>query len=174
MDMRLIRLVVATLVAVACTSAEASLVMHRKLAGEADTTGWYPARSTNGGFSVSLPAQFNDFTVPASKLTNGYEAEIDVVGTQIKDVGKFSASCFRYVGKAPGKDEIIKPFAGKGSTPFKDAYGEGVQLRSKDGYTKVYAIPGRSCLLIVEVYDAEVVTDAVVEQFFSSFEIAAE
>lgn len=174
MNIRLIGLVVTTLLAIACTSAEASLVMHHKLAGEADASGWYLARSTKGGFVVSLPAQFNDFTVTASKLDNGYTAEIDVVGTQIKDVGKFSASCFRYVGKAPGKDEIIAPFAGKGSIPFKDAYGEGVQLRTEDGYTKVYAIPGRSCLLIVEVYDEEVVTDDVVEQFLSSFEIAAD
>lgn len=174
MHMRLTGLVLSALLAAACTSAEASPVMHRKLAGEADASGWYPARSTKGGFAVSLPAQFNDFTVTASRLDNGYEAEIDVVGTQIKDVGKFSASCFRYVGKAPGKDEIVAPFAGKGGTAFKDAHGEGVQLRTDAGYTKVYAIPGRSCLLIVEVYDAEVVTDAVVEQFFSSFEIVAD
>ena len=174
MNLRLIGLVVTTLIATACTNAEAALVMHRKLAGEAGTNGWYLARSTNGGFAVILPAQFNDFTVTASKLDNGYEAEIDVVGTQVKDVGKFSASCFRYVSKAPGKDEIIAPFAGMGSTAFKDAYGEGVQLRTEAGYTKVYAIPGRSCLLIVEVYDAEVVTDAVVEQFFSSFEMPAD
>jgi hypothetical protein len=172
MNMKLVGLAVAMLVATACTSAEASLAMHRKLAGEAGADGWYLAKSTKGGFSVSLPAQFNDFTVTASKLDNGYEAEIDVVGTQIQDVGKFSASCFRYVGKAPGKDRIIAPFSGQGSTPFKDAYGEGVQLRTEAGHTKVYAIPGRSCLLVVEVYDAAVVTDAVVEQFFSSFEIA--
>lgn len=137
MRMRLPGLVLATLLASACTSAEASLVMHRKLAGEADAGGWYPARSTQGGFAVSLPAQFNDFTVPASRLENGYQAEIDVVGTQIKDVGKFSASCFRYVGKAPGRDEIVAPFAGTGSTAFKDAHGEGVQLRTDAGYKGV-------------------------------------
>ena len=174
MNIRLPGLVLASLLATACTSAEASLVMHRKLAGEADANGWYLAQSTQGGFAVRLPAQFNDFSVPVSRLDNGYEAGIDVVGTQIKDVGKFSASCFRYVGKAPGRDEIVAPFAGKGSTAFKDAHGEGVQLRTDAGYTKVYAIPGRSCLLIVEVYDAEVVTDAVVEQFFASFELVSD
>src|SRR5687768_14808922 len=139
MTTKLIALLAATLLATACTSAAASLVMHRKMAGEAGADGWYPARSTKGGFAVSLPAQFNDFTMTASKLDNGYTAEVDVVGTQIQDVGKFSASCFRYIGKAPGRDEIIAPFRQNGSTPFKDAHGEGVLLQTEEGYTKVYA-----------------------------------
>lgn len=155
----------------ACAASQPALVMHRQLAGEAGADGWYLARSTKGGFSVRLPAQFNDFSIPASRQDNGHMAELDVVGTKIQDIGKFTATCIRYLDKAPGKDAILAPFKGMGGTPFKDAQGEGVRVHSPEGDTKVYALPGRTCLLVVEVYDGQVVTAEVVEQFFGSFEL---
>jgi hypothetical protein len=45
-----------------------------------------------------------------------------------------------------------------------------MRVHSPEGDTKVYALPGRTCLLVVEVYDDEVVTAEVVDQFFGSFE----
>ncbi|KQY50356.1 hypothetical protein ASD14_11580 [Lysobacter sp. Root494] len=153
----------------ACMASPPSLVMHRQLAGEAGADGWYMARSTKGGFAVRLPAQFNDFSIPASRQDNGHMAELDVVGTKIQDIGKFSATCIRYLDKEPGKDAILAPFRGMGGTPFKDAHGEGVRVHSPEGATKVYALPGRTCLLVVEAYDDEVVTPDVIEQFFGSF-----
>jgi hypothetical protein len=91
------------------------------------------------------------------------------VGTKIQDIGKFTATCIRYLDKGPGKDAILAPFTGMGGTPFKDAHGEGVEVRAPEGATKVYALPGRTCLLVVEVYDDEVVTPEVIGQFFGSF-----
>src|SRR5688572_32703673 len=116
---------IATVLTTACAASPPSLVMHRKLAGEADADGWYTARSTKGGFSVRLPAQFNDFSIPASRQDNGHMAELDVVGTKIQDIGKFTATCIRYLDKAPGTDAILAPFKRMGGTPFKDAQGEG-------------------------------------------------
>lgn len=157
----------------ACAASQPALVMHRQLAGEAGADGWYLARSTKGGFSVRLPAQFNDFSIPASRQDNGHMAELDVVGTKIQDIGKFTATCIRYLDKAPGKEAILAPFKKMGGVPFKDAQGEGVRVHSPEGGTKVYALPGRTCLLIAEVYDDEVVTPEVIEQFFGSFTLGS-
>jgi hypothetical protein len=157
--------------ATACAASQSSLVMHRQMAGEAGADGWYEARSTKGGFSVRLPAQFNDFSVPASRQDNGHMAELDVVGTKIQDIGKFSATCIRYLDKGPKREAVLAPFKGMGGTPFKDAQGEGMRVNSPEGDTKVYVLPGRTCLLVVEVYDDEVVTADVVDQFFGSFEL---
>jgi len=162
-------MIMAIAMVTACAASQPSLVMHRQLAGEAGADGWYPARSTKGGFSVRLPAQFNDFSIPASRQDNGHVAELDVVGTKIQDIGKFTATCIRYLDKGPGKDAILAPFKGMGGTPFKDAHGEGVDVRAPEGATKVYALPGRTCLLVVEIYDDEVVTPEVIGQFFGSF-----
>ena len=155
----------------ACAASQPTLVMHRQMAGEAGADGWYPARSTKGGFAVRLPAQFNDFSLPASRQDNGHMAELDVVGTKIQDIGKFTATCIRYLDRGPARDTVLAPFKGMGGTPFKDARGEGVRVHSPEGDTKVYALPGRTCLLVVEVYDDDVVTADVVEQFFASFEL---
>jgi hypothetical protein len=38
------------------------VILHRVQAGEPDKTGWCLAQSTGGGFSVSLPGRFNDFS----------------------------------------------------------------------------------------------------------------
>ena len=161
--------ILAMAMATACAASQPSLVMHRQLAGEAGEDGWYLARSTRGGFSVSLPAQFNDFSIPASRQDNGHLAELDVVGTKIQDVGKFTATCIRYLDRAPDRKAMLAPFERMGGTVFKDAHGEGVRVRSPEGETKVYALPGRACLLVVEVYDDAVVTADVIERFFASF-----
>jgi hypothetical protein len=44
-------------------AAAQEMKMHRKQAGEPDASGWMPAASTGGRFSVHLPMKFNDFTV---------------------------------------------------------------------------------------------------------------
>jgi hypothetical protein len=38
------------------------VTMHRSKAGKPDKDGWYEANSTGGGFTVKLPAPFDDFT----------------------------------------------------------------------------------------------------------------
>jgi hypothetical protein len=44
----------------------AGTTIHRFQAGEPDASGWMPATSTEGGFSVRLPLKFNDFTIEES------------------------------------------------------------------------------------------------------------
>ena len=65
----IVTMAVTVAMATACAAAQPTLVMHRQMAGEADADGWYPARSTRGGFSVRLPAQFNDFSFPRRART---------------------------------------------------------------------------------------------------------
>lgn len=44
-------------------------VMHRSGAGQLDATGWTEAKSTEGKFSVRVPAPFDDFTLKNSDET---------------------------------------------------------------------------------------------------------
>ena len=54
--------------------------MHRVQAGEPDAEGWCLARSTRGGFFVSIPHRFNDFSM-STKTKEGVMAQADAVGT---------------------------------------------------------------------------------------------
>lgn len=72
-----------------------SMKMHRTQAGVPDSTGWVLADSTEGGFSVRLPARFNDFTTtdpsPASQVTRAW-----TVGAVTEDGAKLSATRIVY------------------------------------------------------------------------------
>ena len=62
----LLGLVVLSFSSVANVQNQAGTVMHRSGAGQVDSTGWTDAKSTEGKFSVRLPAPFDDFTVKNS------------------------------------------------------------------------------------------------------------
>ena len=62
----LLGLVVLSFSSVANAQNQAGTVMHRSGAGQVDSTGWTDAKSTEGKFSVRLPAPFDDFTVKNS------------------------------------------------------------------------------------------------------------
>ena len=62
----LLGLVVLSFSSVANAQNPAGTVMHRSGAGQVDSTGWTDAKSTEGKFSVRLPAPFDDFTVKNS------------------------------------------------------------------------------------------------------------
>lgn len=47
------------------------VVTHRTAAGDPDESEWYPAVSTDGGYSVSLPNAFNDFTMTMTETGGG-------------------------------------------------------------------------------------------------------
>jgi hypothetical protein len=67
----------------AANPARQPLEMHRSHAGTGDGTGWFSAVSTNGGFKVSLPATFNDFTIRVDDPNIG-ELVTDSLGTEIE------------------------------------------------------------------------------------------
>jgi hypothetical protein len=71
------------------------MTMHRFQAGEPDATGWMPATSTRGAFSVRLPLKFNDFTLDESDR-NGPVLRTFVVGATSQEGIKFVAMRFVY------------------------------------------------------------------------------
>lgn len=64
--------------------------IHRSGAGTLDESGWCHATSTGGGFSVSVPNLFNDFTV-TTKAEDGVEIKLFVLGTRDERMVKFVA-----------------------------------------------------------------------------------
>jgi hypothetical protein len=77
------------------TTLPPGMTMHRFQAGEPDTTGWMPATSTGGAFSVRLPLKFNDFTVDESD-PNAAVLRTFVVGATSQERIKFIATRFVY------------------------------------------------------------------------------
>jgi hypothetical protein len=136
------------------------MVMHRLGAGDPDASGWYLATSTEGGFSVSLPKVFNDFTM-TSKAVDGVEIKIHAVGTLDARGVKFSAMVVR---RADGKfkdDPLEGQAAGfekQGSLKQKRAVAlgamKGIELRvandSSTAVIRLYTAPTMLYQLIVE------------------------
>jgi hypothetical protein len=75
--------------------------MHRLQAGTADASGWYPARSTHGKFSVLMPAKFNDFETVAPHKTTGAPIHLHAVGTQLPNAVKYVVECIEGGDKPP-------------------------------------------------------------------------
>ncbi len=67
------------------TKDDETITKHRFGAGEADASGWYPATSTKGRFSVSLPNRFSDFTTVSSRPF-GVASESYWLGTRLKAI----------------------------------------------------------------------------------------
>lgn len=53
------------------------MTMHRVMAGEPDDSGWYPAHSTRGGFSVRVPTLFSDYTISSTSDKDGVSIQGD-------------------------------------------------------------------------------------------------
>jgi hypothetical protein len=69
--------------------------VHRQSAGTLDASGWTPAKSTEGAFSVKLPLLFNDFTTPESNSTEPVKRTFVVGGDRI-DGARFVAMRVEY------------------------------------------------------------------------------
>ncbi|HJT35935.1 MAG TPA: sulfatase [Pirellulales bacterium] len=83
-------------------AAGVKMIMHRRGAGDLGESGWYHATSTRGGFSVSLPNVFNDFTMTA-KAEDGVDIETFVIGTRDERLVKFTAVAMR---RSDGKFKV--------------------------------------------------------------------
>ena len=138
--------------------------MHRLAAGDLDASGWCLATSTEGGFSVSLPHVFNDFTM-TSKAVDGVEVKIFAVGTLDERGVKFSALA---VHRADDKfkddplEGMAADFEKKGTLKQQRvvALGEmkGIELRvgsrSSSAVTRLYKSDTRLYQLIMEAPDS--------------------
>lgn len=80
------------------SSSATSLVMHRERVGNQDARGWSEAKSSKGGFAVSLPGLFNDFSVNALN-PKGVNVATHIVATLKEAPVKYLASC---IEPAPG------------------------------------------------------------------------
>lgn len=69
-----------------------TLTLHRKSAGTPDSAGWYPAMSTGCGFSVLLPAPYDDLTSSAIDPAGGV-LERHVLSSTTADGARFSVVC---------------------------------------------------------------------------------
>ncbi|MDB5387062.1 MAG: hypothetical protein JWM11_2708 [Planctomycetaceae bacterium] len=156
---------------------------HRVGAGELDESGWCHAASTTGGFSVSLPNVFNDFTM-TPKAEDGVEIKISVVGTLNKNQVKFSAvGTSRPDGKFKVDPLKALPdqFEKRGELKEKHVISlgrmEGIEFRytggSSSGVIRLYKAPTMLYQLIVEapnsIKPADIEADA--KRFLDSFAV---
>jgi len=81
--------------------------IHRQGAGVPDETGWCLARSTEGGFSVRLPAAFNDSTV-TSPADGGAFVSTYLLGTTTDTGARFAA--FK-AQRSDGRINVVSPEA---------------------------------------------------------------
>jgi hypothetical protein len=102
--------------------------MHRMAAGEPDKSGWYPAESTDGRYTVAFPGPFNDFTITA-KATDGTLVNSFVLGMETPEGVKYTVnSISRPDGKFQGsfKDLVEKFEKGDGFKSKKDIELQGI------------------------------------------------
>jgi hypothetical protein len=134
--------------------------IHRLGAGELDESGWCHAASTNGGFSVSLPNVFNDFTMTA-RAEDGVAIKTFAVGTRDERLVKFTAlGISRPDGKFKGDplDSFAEQFVTQSELKEKRliTLGElkGVELkvanRVSSAVFRLYQAPTTLYQLIVE------------------------
>ena len=90
---------------------KAKMLMYRIQAGEVDKDGWYFAKSTPGGFSVRLPAKFNDYSVLVTER-DGKEIKTYMVGTVTDKQVKYSVSAMPIAtSKIQKLEDLPKEFA---------------------------------------------------------------
>ena len=160
---------------------EARPVMHRIQAGEPEADQWFTAKSTEGNFTVRLPARFNDFTVLSNK--DGTEKRFHVLGCVQPGKVKFSAVRGLKLNPKADADSILdefgKTFEKKGMLkskkkhqcagyPAMDAHIEG---NGAHAYMRQIILPKESIMMIVDQQGSGKIVEADVEKFFASLKI---
>ena len=98
-------------------TAEPKLEMHRAGVNADDGSGWYPAVSTKGSFSILLPIPFNDFTTRDQST----DEVSHVVGGKSSEGIKFMALETPVTAKTPvDLAAIPKSFASKPANKVSD------------------------------------------------------
>jgi hypothetical protein len=158
-------------------------VMHRTKAGEADFSGWYAARSTEGDFEIRLPAPFNDFTIIAT-ADDGAEIKTCVVGSVTPGGVTFSALAARRPDGKFRDDPLITQMASfekrgalKSKQSVEFAGMTGVELRVEDtktsGFLRVFKTRDTIYQLMVEVIPPTTLDDVAwnAARFFESLKV---
>ena len=114
-----------TLIVSTSATAEPKLEMHRVGVNADDGSGWYPAVSSKGSFSILLPIPFNDFTT----RDPGTDEVSHVVGGKSSEGIKFTAVELPVRAKTPADLAAIpKSFSSNPANQglrFRWAYFEG-------------------------------------------------
>ena len=131
------------------------LEMHRIAAGTDDGTGWYTAASTLGGFVVSLPGPFNDYTIRVDdpkigwyvtnnvgfKLPDGFEVMVSKMnGTEKSKAPDLENLLAILKSKSMGKDIVASNKTTIDGLPAMDVTVKGPD---HSGYL-AYLVEGKS------------------------------
>ena len=159
--------------------AEPGIQMHRVQVNEKDSNGWYPARSTNGRFSVLLPLPFNDFSVPGDGSSEVLRSE--VVGGKSTEGIKFFATRIYY-----GRDELAEKYFSnfKSGKVFPGSQTRAMRFKNHDAVDievsnstsgsrqRAVLLKGSMILLIVEwPREYEFVDKDIVGTFLDSLDV---
>lgn len=112
---------------ITCAAAKAQqpkLEMHRVGVSADDGSGWHAATSTKGGFSISVPIPFNDFTTHDARTGEASHA----IGGKSSEGIKFVAVEVPVTAKTPDLGTIPKSFSSSRANKVSD-----VSRHTKDG-----------------------------------------
>jgi hypothetical protein len=164
-----------TLIVSTSATAEPKLEMHRVGVNADDGSGWYPAVSTKGSFSILLPIPFNDFTT----RDPGTDEVSHVVGGKSSEGIKFTAVETPVTAKTPvDLAAIPKSFSSNPANNVSD-----VSRNTKDDVDNLFKsattahfryIRMKGTLYILTIEYPNAYRDVVAEKkdkFFGSFKL---
>lgn len=96
-----------------CAGGEPQMVMHRQLVSVKDRDGWYPAKSTEGGYSVLMPLPFSDFSVVGER-TDGSSFKMHVLVGKTVDGVKFTVTSGKWTAPRPKFEALYEDFKKSG------------------------------------------------------------
>lgn len=160
-----------------------TFTMHQKQAGSPGPGGWIPATSTQGRFTVRLPATYNDFSAVAPRQQGG-TLSTHTVGTTLASGTKFVALCMESSdGTVPPAwatsvaESMRAKNPGMSQRPVIQGAMSGIEILIADKADRRYvarflAGEGRMCTLSVEYIEADATyVSSAAPEFFRSFAI---
>lgn len=129
------------------------ITFHRMQATSPIGHGWQRAKSTDGAFTVDMPAKFNDFMMRTA-ATDGTEVRVDVVGGTTGTL-KWAASCVRRKDGTHGPNKFESKTESMG-TPVR-------------AWMRTLELGPRLCSITVETTGADPLpSDADLKRFLES------
>jgi hypothetical protein len=169
---------------VAAHAQQPKLEMHRAGVDSKDASGWYPAASTKGSFSVRMPIPFNDFTVRSSDPKTGEEVTHVIGGKSSEGIKLSAVEIPASDKKAPTLDKILADFSAKPGSKVSDvqraAKGDvdtlslSISGAQTSTHTRIIKTKAATYVLTVEFPNAHRDDVAAIrEEFFGSFKTDA-
>jgi hypothetical protein len=177
----------AVLPGVAARAQQPKVEMHRAGVDSKDASGWYPAASTKGSFSVRMPIPFNDFTVrPSDPKSDPKTGEVThVIGGKSSEGIKLSAvEIPASDNSAPSLDKVLADFSAKPGSKVSDVQratkGDvdtlsfSVSGAQTSTHTRMIKTKAATYVLTIEFPNAHRDDVAAIrEEFFGSFKSPA-